>query len=557
MHVFRSRDREPHPQEGRGRGARGDVCGAPEVRRLARLDPDRVARSARVQIGVLLAVLAITATLTGLGGATRATAESSSPTGAFQDYLLFTNFETLDPGVPGTPAGGCVGRYYSEWVGKYQCTRILDNGSVEGPMHTNDAANLDGRASFGRAGVSPPDTVEIYGGTYPEDGGERCTGKPVFHTATGCYIKGKKLLMPEGDSSLAAIVESEYEFSGETRLELNGNANAIHVAKFNAKGEESGETLGWPRNGLIYVRSGVCGWPTSSSTEASNADGATEAQHEKGCGNVYVRGTYSRPLTIAAEDDVIINGSVYPNSVAGHLGEVPGGTATLGLIAGNYVRIYHPVSATGTDAREQACTATGLGEAEDPNKWGSQPNIWIYAAILAIAHSFIVDNYSCGPELGVLNLYGAIAENYRGPTGTSGEKESSGYTKDYKYDDLLASNPPPYYLTPAPNDCSLSESTIALSGASGARRKPFTVKIGSLGIREITFYLDGRELRTLTAAQAKGPNYAVRVDPRKLSHGPHTVSVSTVMDNAACTPIARSSVFVRPRTTHLVPRFTG
>ena len=37
---------------------------------------------------------------------------------------------------------------------------------VNGPMHTNDAADVNG-ATFGRSGQSPPDAVEINGGTYP------------------------------------------------------------------------------------------------------------------------------------------------------------------------------------------------------------------------------------------------------------------------------------------------------------------------------------------------------------------------------------------------------
>ena len=43
----------------------------------------------------------------------------------------------------------------------------------------------------------------------------------------------------------------------------------------------------------------------------------------------------------------------------------------------------------------------------------------IDAAILAINHSFIVDNYNCGARLGTLNVIGAIAQKYRGAVGTT------------------------------------------------------------------------------------------------------------------------------------------
>ena len=52
-------------------------------------------------------------------------------------------------------------------------------------------------------------------------------------------------------------------------------------------------------------------------------------------------------------------------------------------------------------------------------------NPWIYAGILSTSHSFIVDNFSCGEALGKLNEYGAIAQDYRGPVGTSGGTATS------------------------------------------------------------------------------------------------------------------------------------
>ena len=67
------------------------------------------------------------------------------------------------------------------------------------------------------------------------------------------------------------------------------------------------------------------------------------------------------------------------------------------------------------------------------NGTGSLDPLYIYAAILAVAHSFIVDNYDCGSPLGTLYVFGTIA---------------SGYTKDYNYDDRLASLEPPYFLNP-------------------------------------------------------------------------------------------------------------
>jgi hypothetical protein len=139
---------------------------------------------------------------------------------------------------------------------------------------------------------------------------------------------------------------------------------------------------------------------------------------------VYVHGTYGKSLTIGAEKDLIGNGNITPSGVSN--GSAPTGTTALGLIATRDVRIYHP------------CTANINGA-------GSLKNPWIYAAILSTSHSFLVDNYRCGAGLGELNVYGAIAQRFRGIVGILG---GSGYAKNYIYDERLATEEPPYYLSP-------------------------------------------------------------------------------------------------------------
>ena len=85
------------------------------------------------------------------------------------------------------------------------------------------------------------------------------------------------------------------------------------------------------------------------------------------------------------------------------------GEGVLGLVANNFVRIYHP---------EPYNAETKTFECK--NGTGSLQDVTIDAAILAIAHSFIVDNYNCGAKLGTLDVNGAIAQKYRGAVGTGG-----------------------------------------------------------------------------------------------------------------------------------------
>jgi hypothetical protein len=367
----------------------------------------------------------------GYAGTEKRTLVATFKVTGFLDFIYFTNFETEDPSLYNAPVG-CAGEYHSYWGPKgLKCEVItfVSGDGINGPMHTNDATKIEGSAEFGREGQSPADTVEIDGGSYPEDENEKCTGgKPIFFTATGCYTKGQTLIPPESDSSLTAYVEEKYKFEGQTFLTLNGSTNKITVVDFtepkSGEYKENTEVIPWPANGLIYVSDKTCSPSTFSPTAA---DTKSEQEKRRGCGDVYVSGSYSKSLTVAGEDNVIITGSVYPTSVEGKIGAEPptSSTAVLGLIAREYVRVYHP------------CSGNNLA--------GSLENPWIYAAILSTAHSFLVDNYACGKQLGELNIWGAVAQDYRGIVGTSA---STGYIKNYKYDGRLATDEPPYFLAP-------------------------------------------------------------------------------------------------------------
>jgi hypothetical protein len=109
------------------------------------------------------------------------------------------------------------------------------------------------------------------------------------------------------------------------------------------------------------------------------------------------------------------------------------------------VRVYHPID------RGQSCSSSSANATTSPEDSGrgSMSNPVINAAILAINHSFIVDNWGCGTPLGSLTVKGAIAQRFRGTVGThSGSTVVSGYTKGYSYDYELRYHQPPFFLDP-------------------------------------------------------------------------------------------------------------
>jgi type II secretory pathway pseudopilin PulG len=351
----------------------------------------------------------------------------------FLDYAYFTQYEDEDWSLNGESQATCE-RYYVVRKGA-GCSEIYfgEGDSVHGPFHTDDTANITcGTMEFGRntseLNGMEPDVVEIKGGL-----NVTCGTNPIINAKNKeLTTPAKQLEPPPSDGSLALYVEAKNKFEGVTHLVLNGTANTIEVLN---KGSTT--TIEWPKNGLIYIA------PNEKATctfkyEQNASDLANEAKEEPGCGSVYVSGTYSKSLTIGASKELIINGSLEPTGVT--LGQEPSGTDTLGLIATGFVRVYHPVTEGGGIINNKTtCNAA--------NASGTMLNPWVYAAILSTSHSFTVDNDRCGDkaELGLLHIYGAIAQKFRGIVGVSG---TSGYVKAYQYDERLATDEPPYFLAP-------------------------------------------------------------------------------------------------------------
>ncbi len=105
--------------------------------------------------------------------------------------------------------------------------------------------------------------------------------------------------------------------------------------------------------------------------------------------------------------------------------------------------------------------------------------------------------------------------------------------------------------------CTLEASKITLAGGSGVKRKPFKVSISAVGIAKALFYIDGRHIKTLKASQARHGRFTITIDPGKLGHGGHKIVVKADPVNTLCKTIARTAVFVHPKSSHVAPAFTG
>jgi hypothetical protein len=84
--------------------------------------------------------------------------------------------------------------------------------------------------------------------------------------------------------------------------------------------------------------------------------------------------------------------------------------------------------------------------------------------------------------------------------------------------------------------------------------KSLSAYVPALGVKSVTFYLDGRKLETLT--KPSDQRFAISVEARRLSYGVHRLSAKVTMLSSRCASEATGS-FIRARPNSLTPTFAG
>ena len=350
----------------------------------------------------------------------------------FIDFIYFTHFETSDPATYDTAtavqtAEQQCATFRAQRTSFCREIQFAPTDFIKGPLHTNDNIRVCVSPTFGR---NSRDAIEIAGtpSFVTSPAGGCAPGNPNFQ---GTVVNpAAQLGMPPSNAELANVAASDYRYFGKTEITLTGDTMTVKNQDKYGATPQSGVPL--PPNGVIYVFNKSCtiGF-TRTQTYPANAP--------TGCGDVWVKGVYNRDLTIGAANDILINGNLTRSSDG----------LLMGLVANNFVRVYHPVDYPGANPTG-GCT----------NRADALSNLTIHAAILALQHSFIVDNWDCGAPLSDLNIDGAIAQRYRGPVGTgSGVSIATGYRKQYVYNDRLRYREPPYFLDPVQASWRISRET--------------------------------------------------------------------------------------------------
>ncbi len=370
----------------------------------------------------------------------------------FLNFIYFTDYETLDPKA-GNPGGAACANYRASRSSNCTVIQFGNNDKVNGPLHTNDDLVYCGTPIFGR---DAGDSIEVSGPApgYAKNSNCGSAGAPTFNGKL--HTGSAQLQMPPTNTALKTLASTTNPAAGVVPTTGGYLLSGTQYIRFTNNGKMVVDTPGGnpvsvslPPNGVIYVQDGSnpCNESESPSTYSYSANDQ--------CANVYVSGTVDQSITIASDRDIIaaptlpyvgtdttkqfdpktasgtdadlIAGTMTTDPTAG---EQIGGTVQVGLIATNFVRVYHRVSG-GANA-------------------SAVRNVRIDAAILSLQHSFIVDNYDEGGTVGLLSVHGAIAQRFRGPVGTSASDgtPATGYLKNYTYDNRLRTQSPPYFLDP-------------------------------------------------------------------------------------------------------------
>lgn len=397
----------------------------------------------------------------------------------FIDFLYFTDFEVKDPDqsnaacrkAPGSPPN--YAWFYSSNTHDSDCTEIQfgTNDVINGPLHSNDTLLICGSTFNGPVTTSNPKA-------------------PFYRTPSGCsstptFNKGTPTLdgtigMPQTNLQMKTETRTDVDsvkrpgclYTGPTVITFTSNGKMNVKSPFTKFTQISGDPAtsasidnpmcGMPADlqstagatidvipqNLIYVQdvpststdvnsTATNTWPTnftclnSPTTNTGWSIGslryplvnetvptANPSHYSCRKGDVYVQGVVHGQLTVAAQDYVYITGDLtYQDNTKD----------ILGLVGNNAVWVWNPFN-------------------------GSTPmlanNRTIYAAILSVAHTFMVQNYDKGTaKRGTLNIYGAIAQEYRGTVGTAGSP-GTGYDKNYNYDPRFKYTAPPKFLSP-------------------------------------------------------------------------------------------------------------
>lgn len=357
------------------------------------------------------------------------------------------------------------------------------NDVINGPMHSNDTIRACDTLFKGPVTTSNPNNPRFRSVNSNNNGCGGQTfelpGYPAYAPVIGMPQTNTQMRREVRSDLPIDVPRPGCLYTGPTKITLNANGTitvyspwtrATRVAgepatsgtapaacgSLAALQSPAGATFTPPENNLIFVQnvpavssdpnfragnsrpSGLnCRGESGSSIVGNNSSPATVTgngigfprQNEQAprnnsydcrVGDVFVEGTMSGKLTIAAENYIYVTGDIEYADAQEDM---------LGLVGNNSIFIWNPVRSNGNSL---------LGNT-DRN---------IAAAMLSVERTIEVQNFGRGGDRGVLNITGAMAQRFRGIVRQTSGGVANGYAKNYKYDPRLRYTAPPKFLSP-------------------------------------------------------------------------------------------------------------
>lgn len=336
------------------------------------------------------------------------------------------------------------------------------------------------------------------------------------HICTGPHVEAPT--GANGGNGVIYVANSTVGTGGTPTLTCTGNGDNPFDGTVQHKRDATVKTWAtWRHPSTVKAQILAGGTFPGTSTGYVFPDGET-ARTDDCAGDAFVRDADSATkglggtpgiagnLTIAAQDNIVITGNLeYTNcgstfENADHYAKTCKYTPavvndSLGLIATDYIEVNRPGIPSCKHPKSNAwpyptlTTETTCSSSSPTSVFGQcsttvsdltavlcSPggNLVIDAAVLALKHSFAVNDYTAKattPTLRTktLDMYGSIDQDWRGAVG----KGLNGYKKHYVWDSRLQYVSIPHYLTPDTPSWNLASSSVQLSTSCPTWPKPY------------------------------------------------------------------------------------
>ena len=292
---------------------------------------------------------------------------------SFLDFLYFTDFETTDPinysSTNQAWAQANCARPVPRRSATSNCSEIqfADADAINGPIHTNDDILTCGTPTFGR---NSADSIEMTG---PAPGSRRSAvaARAATRCSTGPKRAGvKALTMPPTNSTLQTVAAA-----GGMRLHRQDD-HPLQQRRQHDGDERPGQRrqpadarpAGQRRHLRQEQHRQLRHDPAAVERELRRGDRLRQTLRQRHLHVVDDAGLGQRHHRRGRRHERPTNADL-----------IGSGNSVLGLVANNFVRVFHPCS---------------------PEASPLMKTVRIDAAILSLAHSFTADNHDCGTKLG-------------------------------------------------------------------------------------------------------------------------------------------------------------